>query len=229
MAGKEDLAPNEAKSIIDGVEISEYYVILQWAVGEALNPKWAERNRNLQQALREKLGKFSLQNPETYFSEQEREEILGSFLEDPNRWGIRDIKRMGCKWIRGLLQVDEVSNLYITRWPLVDRIAPSGKLQEFVEALAREQPLAEGESNVLDNINRIYRELDTIPLTGYPVLLSKTGEAPFCAIDGISRLSGILRRRSENRWLPDMVPVIVGISDRIFDWEDVPSTMQVSA
>lgn len=222
----EELQQLEQKSIIYITPVSEEYVMWQWALGEAQNPKWERRNSQISHALQEKIKTISPQNFDQQFSEEERRKILDAFFKDENRQAVENIRAMKCQWFIGVVQTDEIRDFYIVQWPLSEKLAPSGKLLEYTKAFKRGQLPQEAKTEE-ENIERMRRTFDISQMIGAPIVLSQTGKPPYCAVDGITRLSIAIMNSEEGKMQRTKFPIIVGVSERIFEWKAIPQQMKM--
>lgn len=206
--------------------ISEAYVIWQWALGEARNPKWERRNVSLPPTLVEKLKTTPSHLAESQFGPDEQRVIVDAFLNDPTkRLPVAKIRAMQCAWYKGVMHVQALEDLFLVMWPLSRQLAPSARLMEYARAFksSRFPPGTESDYN---NLQRLYQSFDLSEMIGAPILLSQTANPPYCAIDGITRLCVVGLRTHEGTLGMSEIPVILGVSPNIFDWEQIPRQMQ---
>lgn len=221
-----ELLQTEQKSIKNIKPVSEDYVMWQWAIGEAQNPKWERRNLQISPSLQEKIKRVSAQNIDQQFSEDERRIILDVFFNDEDRKAVENIQAMKCKWFTGTIQTDEIRGLYMVQWPLSQQIAPSGRLLEYTRAFQAGQFPQEAKTDA-ENIERMRKNFDVSQMIGAPIVLSQIGKPPYCAIDGITRLAAIIMGVEEGKMQHSEFPVIVGVSEKIFDWNAIPQQMKM--
>jgi len=215
----------DQKSIEDMMPVSEEYVMWQWALGEAQNPKWERRNLQLSRVLQQKIKSISPQDFDQQFSEEERKRILDAFFNDKDRQAVQNILAMKCQWFTGMVQVDGIRDFYMVQWPLSQQMAPSGKLLEYTKAFQAGQFPQEAKRDA-ENIERMRKEFNASQMIGAPIVLSQTDKPPYCAVDGITRLSVIIMDTEEGKMHTSKFPIILGVSDRIFDWEAIPRQMR---
>lgn len=217
----------QEKGIRNMVSVSEEYVILQWALGEARNPKWKRREQDLSERLRKKIHTLSPVNFENQLSKEERENIANGFFKDNTRTVVKKILQMKCSWYKGFLPIEELENLYMVMWPLSEKLSPSAKLSEYSNAFVAGKFPSDATMD-FENIQRMRETFDPSQMIGAPVLLSQSNRPPFCAIDGITRLSVMQMKLKEGSLSTNDIPIILGISDNIFDWDQIPRQMKNS-
>lgn len=206
--------------------IPEDYVIWQWALGEARNPKWARRNVNLDPVLREKLISVDAGVAENQFSSDEQQKVVAVFLSDHARLPVANIRALGCAWYKGIMPVEAIEDCYMVMWPLSKQLAPSGKLVEYSQAF-KQGLFPKGAELDRDNIQRLYESFDPSQMIGSPVFLSQTTNPPYCAVDGITRLCVVNLKTAESTLQMPQIPVILGVSPNIFDWNQIPKQMLI--
>ena len=170
------------QSIRNLKSVSEDYVMWQWALGEAQNPKWEKRNSQLSHVLQQKIKSISPQNFDEQFSEEERKRILDAFFNDKDRQAVQNIRAMNCQWFTGDIQIDGIRDFYMVQWPLSQQMAPSGRLLEYARAFQAGQFPQEAKRDV-ENIERIRKEFNASQMIGAPIVLSQTVKPPYCAVD----------------------------------------------
>lgn len=217
----------ERRVIRDITPVSEDYVILQWALGEARNPKWKRREQGLSEKLRQKIHTVSPLDFENQLSEEEQGEIISAFFNDNSRRVVKKILEMKCKWHKGVLPIEELGNLYMVIWPLSEKLAPSARLSEYSDAFVAGKFPSDATMDS-ENIQRMYEAFDQSQMIGAPILLSQSTHPPFCAVDGITRLSVMQMKLKEGNLKTNGIPVILGISNNIFDWDQIPRQMRDS-
>lgn len=215
----------EQKSITEMRPVSEDHVMWQWAIGEAQNPKWERRNSQISSALQQKIKTVSPQDFDQ-FSEEERKRILDAFFNDKDRQAVLNILAMKCQWFTGVIQIDGIRDFYMVQWPLSEQLAPSGRLLEYTRAFQAGQFPQEAKTD-MENIERMRKTFDPSQMIGAPVVLSQTDKPPYCAVDGITRLSVIIMDTEERKIQRGKFPIILGVSERIFDWSAIPQQMKM--
>lgn len=219
-----DLPQLEGKAIGEIKPISENDVMWQWALGEAQNPKWARRNVQIDLSLQEKIRKASPQDLDRQFSQDERKKILDAFFSDKDRLAVQNILAMNCQWSKGTISIDGIKDLYMVQWPLSEQLAPFGKLLEYTKAFQAGKFPQEAKTD-MENIERMRKTFEKSQMIGAPIVLSQTGKPPYCAIDGITRLSVVIMNAENGQMQEGQFPIIVGVSEKIFDWNKMPRQM----
>lgn len=212
----------EQSGIKDLVQVSEQDVMWAWAFGETLNPKWARRHQNISEGTRQRL---TTTPPQEFFqtaSSADRAEIMEAFFNDSARGVVKEqILPLHCEWYQGKLPVTQLDGLFIVQWPLSEALTPQTRtVHEFAIAFSEGRFPPEGNIDT-ENMRRM-SQLDLSQTIGTPILLGETRNPPYCAVDGITRLSTmILRQRAGTLDMTD-IPVTLGISPRLYQWSQIP-------
>lgn len=214
----------EITLIKDLIPVSEHFVIWQWALGEARNPKWARRNVSLDPKLQVKIMEIKPDSFEGQFSDEERKVVISAFLTDKDRLAIAGIQAMKCIWYQGELPVETILESYMVSWPLSEQLASDGKFRQYAMAYSEGRFPPEAE-DVRENIQRLDDSFDPGKMLGAPILLSQTGNPPFCVVDGLTRLIVLNSRMAQGEYPSPAFPVIVGVSPDIGKWEHIPPKM----
>lgn len=212
----------EQSGIKDLVQVSEQDVMWAWAFGETLNPKWARRHQNISVNTRERL---TTTLPQEFFqtaSPLEREEIMEAFFTDSARGVVREqILPLECTWYQGKLSVAQLKDIFIVQWPLSEALTPQTRtVREFAIAF-REGRFPPGDNIDTTNMQRM-SQFDLTQAIGAPVVLSETQRPPYCAVDGITRLSTMILRQEAGTLDTKDIPITLGVTPRLYQWTQIP-------
>jgi hypothetical protein len=119
-------------------------------------------------------------------------------------------------WYVGLLDVSELARVRLIRLAAFSAIAPSRLLDQFVAALDA------GRDTPGDRFGAKYRLLrpnfDPSRMRGLPILVAEMEEGPYTEVEGLTRMSCLLSRRTNGEVTPDSISAILGVSPRIRQW-----------
>jgi len=119
-------------------------------------------------------------------------------------------------WYVGLLDTSELPRVRLIRLAAFSAIAPSRLLDQFVAALDL------GRDTPDDGFGAKYRLLrpifDPSRMRGLPILVAEIEEGPYTEVEGLTRMSCLLSKKTKGEAVPDSISAILGVSSRIREW-----------
>jgi hypothetical protein len=119
-------------------------------------------------------------------------------------------------WYVGLLEVSELPKVRLIRLAAFSAIAPNRLLDQFVAALDA------GRDTPDDGFGAKYRLLrpsfDPSRMRGLPILVAEVEEGPYTEVEGLTRMSCLLSKKTNGEAVPDSISAILGVSARIREW-----------
>jgi hypothetical protein len=119
-------------------------------------------------------------------------------------------------WYVGVLEVSELAQVRLIRLAAFSAIAPNRLLDQFVAALDA------GRDTPNDGFSAKYRLLrpifDPSRMRGLPILVAETEEGPYTEVEGLTRMSCLLSKRTKGESVPDSIMAVLGVSPRMREW-----------
>lgn len=123
---------------------------------------------------------------------------------------------LGVSWYVGDLPVSEVPRLRIAAYEPFHSLTPDWSLAKFVDSFdAGKFP---PDPEFVDGFRRLRRDWDSSKVRGRPVLVSDVAMGSYTILEGTTRLAAILSRSRGGLSAPDSIPVYVGLTARISEW-----------
>lgn len=199
--------------IIDLRKISEDEMLRNWALAEVVSIR---RQKYLHGILPERLVQKILDR-QSEFTEDEYK-YLTEMIRSTRAELLNGLSGLNVEWYEGRLPVDELKDLEMMNWPPFVNLAGSKRFLDLVNAF-REGKMPQNHHEFAENLERIRKELKIEDMKGKPIVLSQSTEPPYILVEGFTRLSAMLLNMLDGKSYEVGIPVILGVSKRLSEWQ----------
>ena len=194
-------------------KITEKQMLRSWALAESSSVRrWKYIKDILPTEILNKV-----QNNQQNFSEEEwiKLEEMIRYFRSPL---LNNLLNIEMEWYKGVLPTSGLKDLEMMKWqPFID-LAGSRKLRDLVEAFL-DGKMPPNHIEFAANLEKLEKNFDINKMSGDPVVVSRSIEPPYMLVEGFTRLSALLLNILENKLHGREIPVILGVSSRLEEWD----------
>lgn len=193
-------------------KINEEEMLRNWALAEVASVRrWKYLNSVLPSGILEKAGRG-----DHWYSEDEWQKLV-EMIRSFRAPLLDGLLQLEIEWYEGNLPTVELKDLEMMNWSPFVSLAGSRKLIDLVQAF-QEGKMPPKHHEFAENLSRIQKEFRLEMMWGKPIVVSQSEQPPYILIEGFTRLSAMLLNLSTGQSYRQDIPVILGISDRLDEW-----------
>lgn len=122
------------------------------------------------------------------------------------------------EWYEGKLPIEALKNMEMMNWPPFVNLAGSRKLIDLVLSF-KHGKMPPNHNEFAENLERIRADFKLENMLGKPIVLIRSKESPYVLVEGFTRLSALLLNVLEGKEYGEELPIILGVSQRLSEWE----------
>lgn len=132
---------------------------------------------------------------------------------------VEHVVSLGTSWYVGGLPLPQLADVrVIGGYDPFLALAHDRKLETFVQALD-DGGIPPGDDGFAINYRNLRKKFDLRCMRGLPILLSTGPSGPFTEMEGLTRMSVLLSKYIRHEEVPEVIDVMLGTSNRIFEWK----------